>query len=62
LHLLERQPEREAQFLLRHAKNGAAHPDTAANMLVDRIRRFGHSQCLHARNLNGAAVRSNLSN
>jgi hypothetical protein len=60
--LLEGQSERKAQFLLRHAENGATHPDTAANMLVDGIRRFGHSQCLHARNLNGAAFRSNLSN
>jgi len=31
-------------------------------MLINGIRRFGHAQSLHARNLNGAAFRSNLSN
>ena len=62
LHLLKGKAKREAQLFLRHAKYGAAHTNAAANMLINRIRRSAHAQYLQARNLNGAAFRSNLSN
>ena len=50
LHLLKRQPERVAQFLLAHAEHHPSHAHAAADVLVDRIRRLLRHKillCLH---------------
>jgi len=41
LNLLERKAERFAQLFLAHTQHDTAHPDAAADILVNRIRRFG---------------------
>src|SRR5215467_14366149 len=37
LHLLEREPEAVAEFLLTHSEHHPTHPDTAAYVLVDGV-------------------------
>lgn len=40
LHLLEREPEKFCELLLRHAKRGSPRANLIAHVLVDRIRLF----------------------